>query len=105
MSRAPRVRQRPLKARELVGAAARIDREIMRRNVVQYDQPDLTAGVEKSAWRPYSGGRLFQCTAPATAALVAASEALWVYDQTTPQQTTRRIRSSVQLQAERRGAA
>ena len=105
MSRTPRVRQRPLNARQLVGAAARLDREIMRRNVVHYDQPDLTAGIEKSAWRPYSGGRLFQRAAPATAALVAASAALWVYDQTTPQQTTHRIRSSVQIQAERVAAS
>lgn len=101
MGRSPfRVRLRPLTAYQLVGAAARIDREIRRRNLTHYDQDDLTGAVLGASWRPFGkDGRLFarQASASSVACLVAASEALWSYDKATPQQTQRRIRSSVRL--------
>ena len=61
---------------------------------------DLTGAVQGASWRPFGkDGRLFarQASASSVACLVAASEALWSYDKATPQQTHRRIRSSVRL--------
>lgn len=105
MSRAPhRVRQKPLRASQLVGAAARIEKEIRLRNVVHYAQADLTDAVKGAAWRPMGkDGRLFarQASAASVATLVAASEALWAYDAATPQQSQRRrIRSSANRTAD-----
>lgn len=109
MTRAPfRVRQRPLRLRDLVGAAARIEKEIKRRNVVHYSQPDLDDAVKGATWRPAGkDGRAFARAASATsvACLVAASEALWSYDTTAPNQQRRRVRSSAQLAANKENAA
>lgn len=109
MTRAPyRVRQRPLTMKHMIGAAARIEKEIRRRNVRHYGQPDLTDAVKGACWRPVGvDGRLFARKASSTsvACLVAATEALWLYDTTTPQETGRRVRSSVQLEARRRQKA
>lgn len=80
MARAPhRVRCQPTKFRDQVGGAARIDKEIAKRNVVHFGDPELTEGVESSAWRPAGGGRLF-LRKSGTAAVVAAAMALWEFD-------------------------
>ena len=81
----------------LVGAAARLDKEIAARNVVHYDQVDLTDAVTGAAWRPAGkDGRLFarQASAASVATVVAASEALWVYDINTRAKSRIRIRST-----------
>lgn len=75
-----RVRTAALKQKELVGSAARIEREIAKRNVVHYGDPALTAAVESSAWRPAVNARLF-LRVPGSCAVVAAAEALWTWDQ------------------------
>ncbi len=81
MGRAPyRVRSVPLRFKDTIGAAARIDREVRRRNVEHYDHPALTAAVESAGWRPAGNGRLFLRT-PGSCAVVAAGHALWAYDQ------------------------
>lgn len=103
VARAPhRVRCLPTKQRDQVAAAARFEKEISRRNVVHFGDPELTEGVESSAWRPVNGARLFM-RRPGAAALVAAAQALWTYDQRTAGVgSTRRVRTSAAIAAERR---
>ncbi len=74
----------PLNIRAMQGAAARFAAELEHRNLVHYSQPDLTRAVEGAAWRNVGeGGRLFGRKASEfdVCPLVAASEALWVFDQ------------------------
>lgn len=114
MQRPPfRLRLAPVRARDLVGAAARIEKEIHLRNVVHYGDPELTEAVEGAAWRPMgTDGRLFgrKASAASVAALVAASEALWLYDANArPQGERRGVVSAAELmkrrQERQRGAA
>lgn len=82
-----RGRSQPLKLRDQVGAAARLDKLIRQRRIVHYQQTDLTAGVEGAVWRPAgTDGRLFsrKASAVSVAALAAAAQALWAYDVNTP---------------------
>lgn len=107
MGRSPyRVRLAPIVFRDQVGAASRIDKEITRRNVEHYGQPALTEAVEGATWRPAGKeGRLFARAASASsvAALVAAAEALWTYDQRTGKGGTgRRVRTAAEIMEERR---
>ena len=108
MVRAPfKVRAASLKPRDLVGASARFEREVAKRNVVHYADAALTAAVESSAWRPGLNARLF-LRVPGSCAVVAASEALWTWDQRNRTDTSRRRpRSSVALEQRlrERGAA
>lgn len=79
-----RVGLEPLNLKGMQGAAARLASEITRGNVRHWSQPDLTRAVEGAAWRNVGeGGRLFgrKASAHDVSPLVAASEALWVYDQ------------------------
>ncbi|MFT3971805.1 MAG: hypothetical protein QM695_16390 [Micropruina sp.] len=98
LSRPPyRVRTKPLTTREQVGATARIEKEISRRNVRHLDDPALTGAVESSAWRPTGNARLFLRVA-GSCTIVAAAGALWAYDQRSPAAgRRRRIRSSAQM--------
>ncbi len=85
MTRAPyRTPLQPLTMKAMIGAAARFDKEIRKKNVVQYGQSDLTEAVEGAAWRVAgTDGRLFarKASASSVCAVVAASIALWIYDQ------------------------
>ncbi|MFT4296522.1 MAG: hypothetical protein QM582_14030 [Micropruina sp.] len=94
-----RVPLHTLTVAQLVGAADRVDAEISRRNIVHYDQPDLTEAVETAAWRPFGrNGRLFlQEDRPQSFVIVAASAALWAYDKATKTANRRRIVSSARL--------
>ncbi|MFT3862048.1 hypothetical protein [Micropruina sp.] len=100
LSRPPyRVRTKPLTTREQVGATARIEKEISRRNVRHLDDPALTGAVESSAWRPAGNARLFLRVA-GSCTIVAAAGALWAYDQRSPAAgRRRRIRTSAQVAA------
>ncbi len=75
-----RVRSVPLKSRDTVGAAARLDREIRQRHVVHFNDPELVHAVETAGWRPALNARLFLRT-PGSCVVVAAGHALWSYDQ------------------------
>lgn len=97
MRRPPfRSRTQPLKLRDQVGAAARIDKLITQRRIVQYRQADLDAAVAGAVWRPAgTDGRLFsrKASTASVACLVAAAEALWAYDAASPAASApRRIR-------------
>lgn len=97
MRRAPfRSRTQPLKLRDQVGAAARIDKLITQRRIVQYGQADLDEAVRGAVWRPAgTDGRLFsrKASTASVACLVAAAAALWAYDTATPARSgPRRIR-------------
>lgn len=84
------VRTSPLSLKHMQGAASRIAAEVEARRVRHYEQPDLTRAVEGSAWRSVGdGGRLFARKQSTTdvCPLVAASEALWLADQTSRQTT------------------
>lgn len=85
MTRPPyRTKLKALRMRDMIGAAARIAKEIRNQNAVQYEQPDLTLAVEGATWRPAgTDGRLFarKASANSVCTLVAASEALWQFDQ------------------------
>ncbi|MFT3832871.1 MAG: hypothetical protein QM711_06060 [Micropruina sp.] len=102
MARPPhRVRTSPTKLRDQVGAAARLEKEISRRNVQHYGDPALTAAVEASAWRPAGGGRLF-LRKPGSCAVVAAALALWSFDQRAGAGgTSRRVRTAAAIAAAR----
>ena len=69
-----------------VGAAAQhLANELREGRVRHFDQSDLTAAVESVAWRPLGrDGRAFMRKAGGgeIAPIVAASHALWAYDQT-----------------------
>jgi hypothetical protein len=83
MSRPPyRVRNSVLVFKDQVGSHARLDKEISKRNVVHYSDPDLTRAVECSAWRPAGGARMF-LNRPGSCVLFAATQALWLADQRT----------------------
>lgn len=104
MQRPPyRLRLAAIKPRDLVGAAARVEKEIKARNCVHYQDPELTEAVEGASWRPMGkDGRLFarKASANSVAALVAASEALWAYDTAMRAGSARpRVRSSAALKA------
>ncbi len=104
MTRPPyRVRAVPLRMRDQVGAAARIEREIVRRNVQHYGDAALTGAVETASWRPAgNAARLFLRT-PGVCVLVAAAEALWAYDARARSGGRRRIVSSAALATRQRG--
>lgn len=93
-----RVRTRPLRMRDLIGAAARLEKVVAARAVVHYGQPDLTDAVEGVTWRPAgTDGRLFarKASASSAACIVAASVALWDYDTTQRPGQRQGIRSTV----------
>lgn len=98
MQRAPyRTPLQPLTMKALIGAAARIEKEIKKGNVVHYGQPDLTDAVDGATWRPAgTDGRLFarKASSNSVCTLVAASIALWIYDQRAGRSTGRRVFAS-----------
>lgn len=99
-----RTRIRPLKMRDMIGAASRLELAIHRRGVVHYDQADLTEAVEGAAWRPVGvDGRLFarKASAASVCTVVAASEALWDFDSTQVAASTRRVRTAAAIAAAR----
>lgn len=80
MSRPPnRVRTTVVPFKDQVGSHARLDKEIARRNVRHFGDPNLTRAVEESAWRPAGGARMF-LNRPGSSVLVAAAQALWLFD-------------------------
>lgn len=80
MSRPPyRVRTSVVPFKDQVGSHARLDKEIGKRNVVHYGDPELSDAVESSAWRPAGGARMF-LSRPGSCTLTAAATALWEYD-------------------------
>lgn len=80
MSRPPyRVRTTVVPFKDQVGSHARLDKEIGKRNVVHYGDPELTDAVDSSAWRPAGGARMF-LSRPGSCTLTAAATALWEYD-------------------------
>lgn len=107
-----KVSLRPLKMAELIAAEARLEKEVSKRNVVHYNQRDLNDSVEVVSWRPAGrDGRLFMRAPNATGAgssapVVAAAEALWLYDAgTRPEGSGRRVRSADAILAERAARA
>ena len=73
--------------RAVQGAAARIVQELAESNVSHYSQSDLDHAVEGVNWRNVGdGGRLFgrKASANPVSPIVAASLALWAYDNTGP---------------------
>lgn len=107
MTAAPwRLRLAPIAYRDQVGAAARIEKAIAARGVVQFGDPALTDAVEGASWRPAGkDGRLFGRTASAAsvAALVASAEALWAYDARAGLNTgRRRIITAASIEERRR---
>lgn len=95
-----RVRLQPMYIRQMEGAAARFMENLNSGNLSHYDQPDLTSAALGAAWRSVNdSGRLFArkaSTADVTP-LVAASVALWQYDQITKHNQTRKIITSGEL--------
>lgn len=114
MIRSPyRVRLLPFKLSDNIGAVARLEKEIAKRNVVHYGQAPLTDAIEAVVWRPAGkDGRLFmrgvgEAAAVSPAPAVAAAEALWAYDRATPAPGTgqRRVRTAEAIRAERAARA
>ncbi|WP_448072338.1 hypothetical protein [Georgenia yuyongxinii] len=80
----PGVQVVPLKMREVGGAAQLLATEIREGRVEHYGQPDLTSSVEAASWRPMGrDGRAFghRPGYGEISPVVAASFALWHYDQ------------------------
>lgn len=82
----PAPRLAPLSMKDTLGAAQRFAAEIAGDGVVHFAQADLNAAIENAGWRDVNrSGRAFtkrdRNGAPINA-LVAASLALWQYDQT-----------------------
>ena len=82
----PKPRLNSLGTKEIMAAAQRFSEAVNANGVVHFDQPDLNAAVENAGWRDVlRSGRAFgkrdQKGAPINC-LVAASLALWAYDQT-----------------------
>lgn len=74
----------PMQIRQMQGAAARFAQQLESENLIHYSQKDLDTAVAGAAWRNVNeNGRLFARKASASdvTPLVAASEALWQYDQ------------------------
>lgn len=82
----PAPRLQAFQTRDILAAAQRFSAEISGDGVVHFDQADLNAAVDNAGWRDVNrSGRAFtrrdRNGAPINA-LVAASLALWQYDQT-----------------------
>ena len=105
MSRPPfRVRVQPVPLREQIGAAARIEKTITKRQLRHFDDPALTGAVGSSAWRPVGNARMF-LSVPGSSALEAAALALWTWDQRNRGSSRRRVVSSAELERRRRERA
>ena len=79
-----RVRLAPMNVRAVQGAAQRFVTELEQGTIKHYGQRDLDQAVEGVTWRTVGeGGRLFgrKASANEVAPLVAASLALWQFDQ------------------------
>lgn len=87
-----RVRSTPVDFKGQVGAVARIEKEIHKRNVVQYGDPELTTAIGASVWRPAGNARLL-LSRTGVCAVVAAANALWTYDLRATTGTGRRSRA------------
>ena len=82
--------------RHMQGAAARFTQQLEQHNLTHYDQRDLNSAVAGAAWREVGdSGRMFarKASAADVSPLVAASAALWAYDQIR-EPSTRRIITS-----------
>lgn len=77
------VRIQGLPLREISGAALRLVDNLNRRNLTTYRQADLDQAANGASWRNYGESRLFsrKTATNSVAPLVAASEALWIFDQ------------------------
>ncbi len=89
------VRIQGLPIREISGAAVRLVDNLNRRNLITYRQPDLDNAANGASWRNYGESRLFsrKTATGSVAPLVAASEALWIYDQVNQPATRTRVRT------------
>lgn len=79
-----RVSLAPLYIRQMEGAAARFAQLLETGRLVHYDQEDLNKAAQGAVWRNVGeNGRLFarKASAADVCSLVAASEAIWQYDQ------------------------
>lgn len=92
-----RVVTAPQKIRQLIGAASRIERELSSGRLTHYADPALDSAVGGAAWRPVGvDGRLFarKASASSVRTLVAASIALWLWDENVQATAPTRVRSS-----------
>ncbi|MGV8965334.1 MAG: hypothetical protein ACOH2F_03560 [Cellulomonas sp.] len=81
----PGVKVHPLSMLHVGGGAQLLATEVREGRVVHFDQPDLTAAVDSVSWRPLGrGGRAFgrRPGHGEISPVVAASFALWKYDET-----------------------
>lgn len=91
-----RVPLAPLYIRQMEGAAARFTQLIETSQLVHYDQEDLNKAAQGAVWRNINEtGRLFarKASSADVCPLVAASEAIWQFDQISSQPIRRIITS------------